>query len=108
MWSNAFASLPGSRRRAEPAWGGMLQPNMDRPRRNRVVAIVLLASLVYPAAVYFGRSAIPPLTFVAVGLRFFIVRAVSFAVAAAHSQARRLVVCALAPGLVAAPRPPRS
>src|SRR5262249_60385820 len=101
MWSNAFASSPGSRRRAEPAWGGMLQPNMDGPRRNRVVAIVLLASLVYPAAVYFGRSAIPPLTFVAVARPLLIVRAGCLGVAAAPHQRGLLFVSGLARSVLA-------
>jgi len=80
----------------------MLQPNMDRPRRNRVVAIVLLASLVYPAAVYFGRSAIPPLTFVAVALLLMIVRTVTLDVPAAKGQRGLLIVSAIALVMLAA------
>jgi uncharacterized membrane protein len=75
---------------------------MDRAKRNGVAAILLVASLAYPAAVYFGRSAIPPLTFVAVALLLIALRTVSLDAAAAREQRAPLLVAAVALVILAA------
>jgi uncharacterized membrane protein len=71
---------------------------MDRPRRNGLAAILLLASLGYPAAVYLGRSAVPPLTFVAAAVLLMTVRTITLDVTAAPAQRGLLIAAAV--GLV--------
>jgi uncharacterized membrane protein len=58
--------------------------------------------LAYPAAVYFGRSALPPLTFVAVALLLMTLRAVTLDVLAAREQRGPLIASAVALVILAA------
>jgi uncharacterized membrane protein len=69
---------------------------MDRPIRNGLVALLLVASLAYPAAVYLGRSAVPPLAFVAVALLLMTLRIVTLDLAAARDQRGLLIASAVA------------
>ena len=71
---------------------------MDRPKRNGLAALLVVASLAYPAAVYLGRSAVPPITFVAVALLLLAVRTVTLDVTAARGQRGLLIASAV--GLV--------
>jgi len=84
----------------------MPQTNIDRPKRNGLAAILLLASLAYPAAVYFGRSAVPPLTFVAAALLLMTLRTVTLDVPGVKQQRRLLMVAAVALVILAAVDPP--
>jgi uncharacterized membrane protein len=79
---------------------------MDRAKRNGLAAILLVASLAYPAAVYFGRSAIPPLIFVAVALLLMTLRTVSLDASAAREQRGPLIVAAVVLVILAALDPP--
>jgi len=79
---------------------------MDRLRRNGIAAILLLASLGYPAAVYLGRAAVPPLTFVAVALLLMTVRTVTLEVTAARGQRGLLIASAVVLVVLAALDPP--
>jgi uncharacterized membrane protein len=79
---------------------------MDRPRRNGLAALLLVASLAYPAAVYFGRSAVPPLIFVAVALLLMAVRTVTLDVSAARAQRGMLMASAVVLIILAALDPP--
>jgi len=79
---------------------------MDRPRRNGLAAVLLVASLAYPAAVYFGRSAVPPLTFVAAALLLITLRSVTLDAPAAREQRGLLIASAVALVILAALDPP--
>jgi len=75
---------------------------MDRLRRNGLGAILLVASLGYPAAVYLGRSAVPPLAFVAVALVLLTVRTITLEVTAARGQRGLLIASAVGLAVLAA------
>src|SRR5262245_9578446 len=79
---------------------------MDRLRRNGLAAILLLASLGYPAAVYLGRAAVPPLAFGAVALLLMTVRTVTREVTAASGQRGLLIASAVVLVVLAALDPP--
>jgi uncharacterized membrane protein len=79
---------------------------MPRPRRNGLAAILLVASLAYPAAVYFGRSVVPPLAFVAVALLLTMMRTVTLDMTAAKAQRALLIASAVALVILAALDPP--
>jgi uncharacterized membrane protein len=79
---------------------------MDRSRRNGLAAILLVASLAYPAAVYFGRSAVPPLTFVAAALLLMTLRTFTLDVPTESEQRGLLIASAVALVILAALDPP--
>jgi len=79
---------------------------MDKPRRNGLAAILLAASLAYPAAVYYGRSAVPPLTFVAAAVLLMTLRIVTLDVPAAREQRGLLIASAVALVILAVLDPP--
>ena len=79
---------------------------MDRPRRNGLAAILLVASLAYPAAVYFGRSAVPPLTFVAAAVLLMTLRTITLNASAARQQRGLLIASAATLVILAALDPP--
>ena len=80
----------------------MPQTKLHKPRRNVLAAMLLLASLAYPAAVYFGRSAVSPLTFVAAALLLMTLRTVTLNLPAAKEQRHLLMVSAVALVVLAA------
>src|SRR5262245_702602 len=79
---------------------------MDRLRRNGLAAILLLASLGYPAAGYLGRAAAPPRTSVALVLLLMRERTVTLAVTAARGQRGLLIASAVVLVVLAALDPP--
>jgi uncharacterized membrane protein len=79
---------------------------MDKLRRNGLTTILLAASLAYPAAVYFGRSAVPPLTFVAAAVLLMTLRIVTLDVPAAREQRGLLIASAVVLVILAVLDPP--
>ncbi len=79
----------------------------DGSGRNRWAPLLLAAaSLLYPAAVYFGRPAVPPLAFAAVALLLIAARTATLEAAAAREWRGPLIAAAFALAVLAALAPP--
>lgn len=83
--------------------GNLLGNGKAGSRHNGPAAILLIAlSLLYPAAVYFGRAAVPPLAFATLALLLIAVRIAMLDAPAAREWRGPLIVSALALVVLAA------